>query len=133
MCKNCGNFWFYTSKRWRTTQERDFFQFQKWVFHSLHCALSFVPLLVLPISLFSLFLLFREMLRDTIKEGKIVPSEVTVSLIKKEIEASENDKFLIDGFPRSEDNRVAFEHIVSFFPFPVLDNVDDYIFPSEIE
>ncbi|CAN6460916.1 unnamed protein product [Victoria cruziana] len=61
-----------------------------------------------------------EMLRDTIKEGKIVPSEVTVSLIKKEIEASENDKFLIDGFPRSEDNRVAFEHIIGAEPELVL-------------
>ncbi|XP_031482089.1 UMP-CMP kinase-like isoform X1 [Nymphaea colorata] len=61
-----------------------------------------------------------EMIRDTIKEGKIVPSDVTVSLIKREIQASENDKFLIDGFPRSEDNRVAFEHIIGAEPELVL-------------
>ncbi|XP_049933166.1 UMP-CMP kinase-like isoform X4 [Nymphaea colorata] len=60
------------------------------------------------------------MIRDTIKEGKIVPSDVTVSLIKREIQASENDKFLIDGFPRSEDNRVAFEHIIGAEPELVL-------------
>ncbi|XP_049933262.1 UMP-CMP kinase-like isoform X2 [Nymphaea colorata] len=61
-----------------------------------------------------------EMIRDTIKEGKIVPSDITVSLIKKGIKASENDKFLIDGFPRSEDNRVAFEHIIGAEPELVL-------------
>ena len=55
------------------------------------------------------------MILDTIKEGKIVPSELTVKLIQKEMESSDNYKFLIDGFPRSEDNRIAFEQIVSFF------------------
>lgn len=49
------------------------------------------------------------------KEGSIAPSEVTVKLIKKAIESAENRKFLIDGFPRSEENRVAYERIVSFF------------------
>jgi len=29
------------------------------------------------------------------------------------MEASDNQKFLIDGFPRSEENRAAFEQIVS--------------------
>jgi len=53
------------------------------------------------------------MILNTISEGKIVPSEVTVKLILKEMEASDNQKFLIDGFPRSEDNRIAFERIVS--------------------
>lgn len=48
-----------------------------------------------------------------IKEGKIVPSEVTVKLIQKEMESCDNGKFLIDGFPRNEENRVAFEQIVS--------------------
>lgn len=59
--------------------------------------------------------IFSTMILDTIKEGRIVPSEVTVKLIKKTIESSDNYKFLIDGFPRSEENRIAFEHIVSFF------------------
>ncbi|KAJ9139992.1 hypothetical protein P3X46_030680 [Hevea brasiliensis] len=60
------------------------------------------------------------MILNTIKEGKIVPSEVTVKLIKKEMESSENYKFLIDGFPRSEENRIAFERIIGAEPNVVL-------------
>ncbi|ESW03325.1 hypothetical protein PHAVU_011G004800 [Phaseolus vulgaris] len=74
-------------------------------------------------------LLRREMISDseygssilnTISEGKIVPSEVTVKLILREMEASDNQKFLIDGFPRSEENRAAFEQIVGAEPRFVL-------------
>ncbi|KAF8412398.1 hypothetical protein HHK36_000361 [Tetracentron sinense] len=57
---------------------------------------------------------------DTIKEGRIVPSEVTVKLIQRAIESSENYKFLIDGFPRSEENRIAFEQIMGVEPNIVL-------------
>lgn len=53
------------------------------------------------------------MILDTIREGKIVPSAVTVKLILRELASGDNHKFLIDGFPRSEENRVAFERIVS--------------------
>lgn len=60
------------------------------------------------------------MLLDTIKEGKIVPSEVTVKLIQKEMESCENCKFLIDGFPRNEENRIAFEQIIGAEPNIVL-------------
>lgn len=52
------------------------------------------------------------MILNTIKEGNIVPSEVTVKLIQTAMESSSNRKFLIDGFPRTEENRVAFEQIV---------------------
>ncbi|KAL1816328.1 hypothetical protein DCAR_0520713 [Daucus carota subsp. sativus] len=52
------------------------------------------------------------MILDTIAKGKIVPSEVTIKLIRKAIESAENDKFLIDGFPRTEENRIAYERIV---------------------
>ncbi|XP_072987124.1 UMP-CMP kinase 2-like isoform X8 [Typha latifolia] len=52
-----------------------------------------------------------ELIRSIIKEGKIVPSEITVNLIHKAIKSSTADKFLIDGFPRSEENRIAFERI----------------------
>lgn len=53
------------------------------------------------------------MILDTMEEGKIVPSHVTVNLILKEIESIDNNKFLKDGFPRSDKNRIAFENIVS--------------------
>lgn len=53
------------------------------------------------------------MIQNMIKEGKIVPSEVTIKLLQRAIEENENDKFLIDGFPRNEENRAAFESVVS--------------------
>jgi len=58
---------------------------------------------------------FRELIVDIIKEGRIVPSEITVELIRKALEASNANKVLIDGFPRCEENRIAFERIVSQF------------------
>ncbi|KAL9269335.1 putative UMP-CMP kinase 2 [Drosera capensis] len=60
------------------------------------------------------------MILDTIKEGKIVPSEVTVKLIKKAIKSSKHHKFLIDGFPRTEENRLAYERIIGADPNFVL-------------
>ncbi|KAE8657195.1 UMP-CMP kinase [Hibiscus syriacus] len=60
------------------------------------------------------------MILNTIKEGKIVPSQVTVKLIQKDMESSDNDKFLIDGFPRTEENRVSFDQIISVEPNVVL-------------
>ncbi|XP_058104609.1 UMP-CMP kinase-like isoform X6 [Magnolia sinica] len=60
------------------------------------------------------------MILDIIKNGNIVPSEVTVKLIQRAIESSENYKFLIDGFPRSDENRIAFERIMGMEPEVVL-------------
>ncbi|XP_041992164.1 UMP-CMP kinase-like isoform X2 [Salvia splendens] len=60
------------------------------------------------------------MILDTIKEGKIVPSEVTVKLIKKAIEAGDNNRILVDGFPRSEENRIAYERVGGVEPDIVL-------------
>jgi len=56
------------------------------------------------------------MIENMIKEGKIVPSEVTVKLLQKAMQESENDKFLIDGFPRNEENRAAFENVTGIQP-----------------
>ena len=53
------------------------------------------------------------MIQIMMKEGKIVPAEVTVKLLQKAMEESENDKFLIDGCPRNLDNRECFETMVS--------------------
>ncbi|GMJ00187.1 hypothetical protein like AT4G25280 [Hibiscus trionum] len=60
------------------------------------------------------------MILNKIKEGKIVPSQLTVKLIQKGMESSDNDKFLIDGFPRTEENRVSFEQIIGIEPNVVL-------------
>ena len=51
-------------------------------------------------------------------EGKLVPPEVVVKLLLKAMLQSGNDKFLVDGFPRNEENRQAYESVVSLFFFP---------------
>ena len=38
-----------------------------------------------------------------------MPAEVTVRLIRKAMDASEMNRFLIDGFPRNLDNLEAWE------------------------
>jgi UMP-CMP kinase len=55
------------------------------------------------------------MIKNLMHEGKLVCSEIIVRLLLKAILASGNDKFLIDGFPRNEENRQAYEKIVRIF------------------
>jgi len=66
----------------------------------------------LPLTSLSFHLFDSTMIQNMIKEGKIVPSEVTIKLLQKAMKESGNDKFLIDGFPRNEENRAAFEKVV---------------------
>lgn len=67
------------------------------------------------------------MIQNMIQEGKIVPSEVTVRLLQRAMQESENDKFLIDGFPRNEENRAAFEEVVSRqFCYPAKYSINCY-------
>jgi len=54
-----------------------------------------------------------EMIKSMIKEGKIVPSEVTVTLLENAMERSATKKFLIDGFPRNEENNQSWERQVA--------------------
>lgn len=56
------------------------------------------------------------MIQSMIKEGKIVPSQVTVKLLQNAMLSSSNDKFLIDGFPRNDENRSAFELVTGMRP-----------------
>lgn len=60
------------------------------------------------------------MIQNMMNEGKIVPSEVTIKLLQKAMLDSGNDKFLIDGFPRNEENRAAFEALTKIEPEFVL-------------
>ena len=60
------------------------------------------------------------MIQNMIKEGKIVPSEVTIKLLQRAMQENGNDKFLIDGFPRNEENRAAFESVTGIGPEFVL-------------
>merc|ERR1712113_301037 len=47
-----------------------------------------------------------ELINKLISEGRIVPVEITVNLIKKAMEKHgwSSKKYLIDGFPRNEEN-----------------------------
>ena len=56
----------------------------------------------------------RTMIQNFKKEGKIVPSEITVKLLQQAMQQSDNKRFIIDGFPRNEENRAAFENIVGW-------------------
>ncbi|XP_022742137.1 UMP-CMP kinase 3-like isoform X2 [Durio zibethinus] len=60
------------------------------------------------------------MIQNMMNEGKIVPSEVTIKLLQKAMVESGKDKFLIDGFPRNEENRAAFEAVTKIEPEFVL-------------
>jgi UMP-CMP kinase family protein len=53
-----------------------------------------------------------EMINSYIVEGKIVPAKVTVELLKKAMEDSGKNKFLIDGFPRSKENLDVFYDVM---------------------
>lgn len=56
-----------------------------------------------------------KMVAEMIANGQIVPSHVTISLLQAAMDASGKTQFLIDGFPRNEENRSAFESQVPFF------------------
>lgn len=45
-----------------------------------------------------------DLIESCMKEGKIVPVEITISLIEKAMNLNCVKKFLIDGFPRNQDN-----------------------------
>ena len=47
---------------------------------------------------------FGELIESHIKNGTIVPVEITCSLLQRAMEKSDKNDFLIDGFPRNEDN-----------------------------
>lgn len=63
---------------------------------------------------------YGQMIKDYIKDGKIVPMEVTVELLKnamrRQLESEKDSqgptRFLIDGFPRKMDQAVFFEQTV---------------------
>eukprot|EP00418_Pyrodinium_bahamense_P019092 CAMPEP_0179125478 /NCGR_PEP_ID=MMETSP0796-20121207/59345_1 /TAXON_ID=73915 /ORGANISM="Pyrodinium bahamense, Strain pbaha01" /LENGTH=278 /DNA_ID=CAMNT_0020824179 /DNA_START=79 /DNA_END=915 /DNA_ORIENTATION=- len=56
-----------------------------------------------------------ELIEARIKEGRIVPSEITVGLLEQEMRRLgwEGGKYLVDGFPRNLDNAQAWENILA--------------------
>jgi UMP-CMP kinase len=53
-----------------------------------------------------------ELINNMIKEGQIVPAEITVNLLKRAMEENPNRRFLIDGFPRNTENLQVWEQIM---------------------
>jgi UMP-CMP kinase len=56
-----------------------------------------------------------ELINTYIKEGQIVPVEITVGLLKKAMEehsAEGHTKFLVDGFPRNRDNLDGWKRVM---------------------
>ncbi|KAL1872129.1 bifunctional uridylate/adenylate kinase [Diaporthe australafricana] len=61
---------------------------------------------------------YGQLIKDYIKDGKIVPMEVTIALLENAMKATEvagdtkGRRFLIDGFPRKLDQALKFEESV---------------------
>lgn len=47
---------------------------------------------------------YGELIEEHIRNGTIVPVEITCKLLERAMQQSNSDKFLIDGFPRNKDN-----------------------------
>ena len=58
-------------------------------------------------------------LSKMLKNGEIVPSEVTIGLLKNAILSSTTNTFLIDGFPRNIDQGETFEQVITPCKFVV--------------
>ncbi|XP_045452391.1 UMP-CMP kinase [Melitaea cinxia] len=56
---------------------------------------------------------YGEMIEEKIRNGEIVPVEVTCSLIHNAIQKSGKTRFLIDGFPRNKNNLEGWERVMS--------------------
>lgn len=50
-----------------------------------------------------------ELIQNIMKEGKIVPMEITIGLLEKAMIEHDSNRFIIDGFPRQLDQAFAFE------------------------
>ena len=49
-----------------------------------------------------------------LKEGQIVPVKITLDLLKQEILTNQNNRILIDGFPRNYDNIKGWEEYMTY-------------------
>lgn len=56
------------------------------------------------------------MIKNLMHEGNLVPSEIIVKLLLRAMLQSGSDRFLVDGFPRNDENRQAYEKIINIEP-----------------
>lgn len=54
-----------------------------------------------------------EYIRNTLADGKLVKSDILVKLINNKFKEYKNTKFLLDGFPRSQENIDSWDAIIS--------------------
>ncbi|KAI8610605.1 adenylate kinase-domain-containing protein, partial [Chytriomyces sp. MP71] len=67
------------------------------------------------------------------KDGKIVPMEVTLNLLKEGMEKSgEANGFLIDGFPRQLDQAIAFENTIGPCKFVLMFDAPENILETRL-
>jgi len=71
------------------------------------------------------------MIEEMIKEGKIVPAQTTIDLLKKAMGAQAGP-YLIDGFPRSMDNVKAFEDQVGVPPNVLFFDVSEEVLEARL-
>ena len=61
-----------------------------------------------------------KLIADCMRDGKLVPAEVTVTLLRRAMQATPEKTFLVDGFPRALDQARMFETAVRAKPKFVL-------------
>ena len=54
-----------------------------------------------------------EYIKATLAEGKLVKSDILVKLVQNKINQHKNTKFLLDGFPRSQENIESWNSIIN--------------------
>jgi UMP-CMP kinase len=52
------------------------------------------------------------LIEEYLREGRIVPVELSLGLLKKAMVASGATRFLIDGFPRNQDNLEGWQRVM---------------------
>lgn len=55
---------------------------------------------------------YSELIQYHMKEGTIVPAEITCGLLHRAMIASKKQNFLVDGYPRNEDNLVTWQKVM---------------------
>lgn len=74
------------------------------------------------------------MVAEMMKQGQIVPQEVTIGLLKEEMARQDKEVYLIDGFPRAIEQAQAFESMVCRGACAMYLSVpDDVLIPRLIE
>lgn len=67
---------------------------------------------------------FGDIIETHIKNGTIVPVEITCSLIERAMQQSQAEpkRFLVDGFPRNQDNLEGWNRVYYFIFLILLNN-----------